>query len=83
MNADLKLDDAEVLTESPIHLPKPKIPVTVWVGAHERPAFLEQSRALADAWKCERIVAPECHHFDVFEPLCDAESALTAALLAG
>jgi acetyl esterase/lipase len=83
MNADLKLDNAEVLTESPIHLPKPQIPVSVWVGAHERSAFLEQSRALADAWKCERIVAPECHHFDVFEPLCDAESALTAALLAG
>ncbi|WP_342071810.1 alpha/beta hydrolase [Yoonia algicola] len=82
MNADLKLDDAEVLTESPIHLPKPQIPVTVWVGANERPVFLEQSRTLSDTWTCERIVAPERHHFDVFEPLCDAESALTMALLA-
>ena len=83
MNADLKLDEAEVLAESPIHLPKPHIPVTIWVGADERPAFLEQSRALADAWACERVVAENRHHFDVFEPLCDPESTLTAAVLSG
>lgn len=82
MNADLKLDAAEVLAESPIHLPKPQVPVTVWVGADERPAFLEQSRILANAWTCERIVAPDRHHFDVIEPLCDPDSALTVALLA-
>ena len=81
MNADLKLDDAEVLTESPVHLPTPKTPVTVWVGAKERPVFLEQAAALAEAWKCDQVIAPEKHHFDVIEELSSVESALTREVM--
>lgn len=44
MNAELRIDAAEALAESPVHHPKPKVPVSVWVGADERPAFLDQSR---------------------------------------
>ena len=81
MNADLKLDDAEVQSESPIYLPKPAVPVTIWVGADERPVFLEQAEAMAAAWQCEKVVAPGMHHFNIIEGLTDPASALTAAVL--
>ena len=82
MNADLKLDDAEVQSESPAYLPKPAVPVTVWVGADERPVFLEQAETLAAAWECEKVIAQGVHHFSVIEALADPGSALTTALLA-
>lgn len=82
MNADLKLDDAEVQSESPIHLPKPDIPVTVWVGSEERPVFLEQADALAKGWHCEKVIAAGDHHFSVIEGLADPDGAVTSALLA-
>ena len=81
MNADLKLDDAEVATQSPIHLPKPHMPVTILVGAEERPAFLAQSEALSAAWGCARVVAPDRHHFNVIAPLRDPKSTITVAVL--
>ncbi len=81
MNADLKLDKAEALAESPVHLPAPKTPVTVWVGAEERPVFLEQAAALAAAWNCDQVIAARKHHFDVIEELSSAESALTRAVI--
>ena len=82
MNADLKLDDAEVQSESPVHLPKPAIPVAVWVGSDERPVFLEQAEALAGAWHCDKVIAAGRHHFSVIEELADPDSALTTTLLA-
>jgi len=82
MNADLKLDDAEVQSESPVHLPKPVVPVTTWVGSDERPVFIEQAEALAAAWQCENVIAAGKHHFSVIEDLADPQSALTTALLA-
>lgn len=82
MNKDLKLDDAEVLSESPVHLPKPSVPVTVWVGANERPVFLEQAQALALAWQCEQVIEADHHHFSVVEGLADPDSALTQMVLA-
>lgn len=81
MNADLKLDAAEVHTESPVHLPQPQMPVTVWVGAQERPVFLEQAQALTDAWGCKQIVESDHHHFSVIEGLADPESALIMAVM--
>src|SRR5690606_27071416 len=40
MNADLRLDPASAGAESPLlRRPRPGIPVTVWVGGAERPAF--------------------------------------------
>ena len=82
MNADLKLDAHEVQSESPVHLPKPQVPVTVWVGADERPVFLEQAQALRDAWECRLVVDAGHHHFSVVEGLAEAESPLTKALIA-
>lgn len=81
MNADLQIDTAEALAESPLHLVAPKIPVTVWVGADERPVFLAQAQALVDAWDCAQTIAPQKHHFDVIEPLSEPKSPLTRALI--
>ncbi|MBE0412183.1 alpha/beta hydrolase [Yoonia sp.] len=81
MNMDLRVDPAEAVSESPVHLPAPDLPVTVWVGGAERPAFLEQAAALSRLWGCACIVSPDQHHFNVVEDLADPESALTRAIL--
>ena len=85
MNADLRIDAAEAATESPaLHMDIRDIPVTVWVGAEERPAFLDQSRWLADAWPTARLcVEPGRNHFDIIEGLREPESPLINALLDG
>ncbi|MEM8582137.1 MAG: alpha/beta hydrolase, partial [Pseudomonadota bacterium] len=57
------------------------LPVTVWVGAEERPVFLDQARWLANAWGANLRIDPGRHHFDVIDGLCEAESPLTSALL--
>ncbi len=81
MNKDLKLTKAEVLRESPVHLTAPKPPVTVWVGAQERPVFIAQAQALSQAWDCAQVTAPDLHHFNVIEDLADPNSALICELL--
>ncbi len=81
MHADLRIDPSEARDESPVHLPVPKVPVTVWVGATERPIFLAQAQALVEVWGCGHVVEPQKHHFDVVEGLADPDSALTMALL--
>ena len=82
MKADLRLDDDEAVAESPVLQPAPEGPVTVWVGAEERPVFLDQARWLAEAWEAEKRIEPGRHHFDVIDGLQAAESPLIAALLA-
>ena len=77
MNANLRIDTAEALAESPVRLPAPKVPVTAWVGGDERPAFLEQAELLRDAWRCDMVVAPRLHHFSIVEELANPQSALT------
>ncbi len=81
MNATLGLDEDEAVAESPVHHPAPQVPVTVWVGAEERPVFLDQARWLAEAWEAELRIAPGRHHFDVIDELRDADSPLVNALL--
>jgi arylformamidase len=76
MNCDLKLTKAEALRESPVHQPAPNLPVTVWVGADERPVCIVQAHALARAWDCKIVVAPDRHHFDVIEGMADQSSGL-------
>ncbi len=85
MNDDLRLDAAEAGTESPaLQRALRDIPVTVWVGAEERPAFLDQARWLADAWPNAKLhVDPGRHHFDVIDGLRDPDSPLMCALLGG
>jgi arylformamidase len=82
MNDDLQLDAAEAEAESPVLQPRPVAPVTVWVGAAELPAFVDQAGWLGTAWGAEVVRSPGEHHFSVVEPLADPESALTRACLA-
>ncbi len=84
MNRDLRLDEAEATAESPLLGNLRGIPMTVWVGAEERPAFLDQARWLAKAGPRIRLhVDPGRHHFDVIDGLRDPDSPLMNALLAG
>lgn len=84
MNADLQIDDAEALAESPALLAKRSgADVRLWIGAEERPAFFDQARWLATAWGCSVTVAPDRHHMNVIDDLADADSALTNAVLGG
>ena len=82
MNGTLQLDAAEAAAESPVLHPAPSVPVTVWVGAEERPAFLDQARWLSEAWGAEHRVDPGRHHFDVIDGLRDPASPLVNAILA-
>jgi acetyl esterase/lipase len=82
MNETLALDAAEALAESPALLPRRAgVPVHVWVGGGERPAFLDQARRLGNAWACPVTIEPGRHHFDVIEGLERAGSPLMRALL--
>ncbi len=87
MNAQLGLTAESALQESPaLQAPLLGVPVTVWVGAQERPEFLRQAALLREAWArhdadIALVVAPERHHFDVIADLSAAGSALTQALL--
>ena len=82
MNTDLGITADVAKTQSPVHLPAPKAPVTVWVSGAERPAFLAQAKLLAQVWDAPLVTVPERHHFDVIEDLAVADSDLTRAVLA-
>ena len=81
MNDVLGIDALEALEESPASWDAPECEVEVWVGADERPAFLDQARLLGAAWGCPVTEEPGRHHFDVIEGLGDPDSALMAAVL--
>jgi arylformamidase len=82
MNADLKLDAAEIAAESPARLAlRPGAEANVWVGAQERPAFLWQARLLSEAWSCPWTPESGKHHFNVIEGLADPASTLLSACL--
>lgn len=80
MNDVFGMDGAEARAESPVHQPVPDVPVTVWVGGDERPAFLDQARWLAEAWSVECHIAQGKHHFDMIDALVDADSDLSRLL---
>lgn len=83
MNADFGMDEAAARAESPVLMTdRHPARVTVWVGADERPVFLDQARWLAEAWRAELTIAPDRHHFDVIDPLTDPESDLVRRLTA-
>ena len=83
MNETLRLDIEEAAAESPVLHEAPEPPVAVWVGAEERPVFLDQAMALRDAWGCELRVDPGRHHFDVIDGLEEVESPLVTSILHG
>ncbi|MGI1662472.1 alpha/beta hydrolase [Palleronia sp. KMU-117] len=83
MNATLGLDADEAARESPALCLAPReVPVTVWVGADERPAFVEQARWLAKAWPhADLVIEDGRHHFDVIDGLANPDSEMIARLL--
>lgn len=83
LNAEWRLDAAEARAESPaLGRPIPGPRIAVHVGADERPSFLWQAQALADAWDAPLRRAAVRHHFDVIDALRDPASPLMADLLA-
>jgi len=89
MNDILGLTEASARQESVALMPPlARSPVTVWVGADERPEFLRQSRLLFDAWSpqgcaIDLVIDPARHHFDVIAGLEHPDSPLTRAILRG
>lgn len=83
MNAELGLTPQEAKAESPVFQPAPTVPVNVWVGGDERPAFLDQATWLAEAWNCGLTVVSGKHHFDVIDALADPQSELVTLLTGG
>lgn len=79
----LHLDEVEAAAESPALNPDTQpVPTRVWVGADERPAFLDQARWLADAWPFASLwIDPGRHHFDVIEGFEAPDTPLMRALL--
>ncbi len=83
INDDLHLDMAEAEAESPLFMQsRNPAPITVWVGADERPAFLDQARWLADCWGSELVIAPDRHHFNVIDDLAEPDSDMVRRLTA-
>lgn len=80
MNNEFRMDAAMARAESPVHQPAPDVPVTVWVGADERPVFLDQARWLAEAWVCDHVVTKDEHHFNVIDALTDPASDMIQRL---
>lgn len=82
MKEQLRLTPDAALKESPtLSAKSTTADVHVWVGADERPVFLEQAQNLAQAWDCGLTVHPGRHHFNVIEDLADPNSPLTKAVL--
>ena len=80
MAEPLRLDDGVAAGESPVLHPAPETPFTVWVGADERPVFLDQARWLGQAWDCPVEVEACKHHFDVIDGLADPAHPMCKAL---
>ena len=82
MNEQFRLDMPAAEAESPVLMqPLDHVGVTVWVGADERPVFIDQARWLARAWGCGHHVAQGRHHFDVIDALADPASQMVGALI--
>ncbi|TPL88088.1 alpha/beta hydrolase [Mesorhizobium sp. B2-3-14] len=87
MNAVLKIDEHEALTESPALLrPIDGARITCWAGGGERSEFLRQNALLANIWTglgatTSAVVEPDRHHYDVVDGLADPAHALTRTLI--
>ncbi|MEO0389559.1 MAG: alpha/beta hydrolase [Pseudomonadota bacterium] len=69
MNDDFRLDQGMARVESPVHQPAPDVPVSIWVGAAERPVFLEHAGWLKTAWGCACRVLEGENHYTIVERL--------------
>jgi arylformamidase len=88
LNADLKLDEAEAVSESPVLLrPIEGVRLTCWVGAGERGEFIRQNALLANIWTglgaLTRVVEEaDRHHFSIVDGLIDPAHPMVRELLA-
>ena len=84
MNDLLGIDAQEARAESPIRRTLAAgVSAHVWVGAAERPSFLEQADDLACAWDVPLTRAQGRHHYDVLSELAQPDSPLTETMLNG
>lgn len=82
MNDQFQLTEATAAAESPALMPdRLDIPTHIWVGADERPVFLDQARWQADAWSCPLRIDKGRHHFDIIDALKDPDSPLMTDIL--
>ena len=86
MNADIRLDPAQVPGVSPVHLAALlERPLLLFSGAQESHEFRRQSVLLHRAWPaiCQvPVEMPGCHHFSVVDSFADANSAAFRSALA-
>ena len=81
MNVDLQLTAETAEAESPVcHNKAYSGPLHTWVGAQERPAFLDQARALHKAWGGGISEPAGRHHFDILDELADPNGTLALSL---
>ena len=82
MNDQFQLTEDAASAESPA-LMKNRLPIPthIWVGADERPVFLDQARWQADAWSCPLRIDAGKHHFDIIDALKDPASPLMRDIL--
>lgn len=81
MNEILQLDAEEARAESLASMAPPQeAKVKIWVGANERPVFLEQAEIQAKAWGAQQVIVPDKHHFDVIDALEDPASDMVRFL---
>ncbi len=77
MNELFKLTKESAAAESPVLMThRLSVPVSIWVGSEERPAFLDQAEWQSKAWSCPLHIAPNKHHFDVIDALSDPDSEM-------
>lgn len=80
MNEQFRMTEDDAVAESPALQNAPICPVTVWVGADERPVFLDQARWLSEGWEAPLVIHPARHHFDIIDGLADARSPLASMI---
>jgi arylformamidase len=86
MAQDLRLDESEARSVSPLFWPAPKgRPFDAVVGALESSEFLRQSRTIADSWgkagaQTRYEAVPGTNHFTVIDALADPHSAMVRRL---
>jgi arylformamidase len=86
MAQDLRLDESEARSVSPLFWPAPKgRPFDAVVGALESSEFLRQSRTIADSWgkagaQTRYEAIPGANHFTVIDALADPHSAMVGRL---
>jgi arylformamidase len=86
MAQDLRLDESEARSVSPLFWPAPRgRPFDAVVGALESSEFLRQSRTIADSWgkagaQTRYEAIPGANHFTVIDALADPHSAMVGRL---